>query len=151
MFVKVSMWESYGHFSEKSNDSQELMSNVGRENTIYHEMLLDLCYRLRLADDLFCQASNAVMSSIKGAVFEEKVHAIALINAYSKTLQIIYSDFQLIISGCQVIFPCAFDEWQWNEPDATEHIMRILERLHDIADGMQMKLDVSLLKAEVEK
>lgn len=145
------MWKTCGLLSKKSNVSQGLMSQIARQNTIYHEMLLDLCYRLRLADDLFCQASNAVMSSMKGAVFEEKKQAIALINAYSKTLQIIYSDFQLVISGCQVIFPCALDEWQWNEPDAAEKIMRILERLHGIADGMEMKLDVSLLKAEAGK
>lgn len=145
------MCKSCRHFSEESNDSQEFMSNVGRHNIIIHEMLLDLCYRLRLADDLFCQASNAVMSSMKGAVFGEKVHANNLINSYSKTLQIIYSDFQLVISGCQVNFPCTLDEWQWNEPDAAERIMRILERLHGIAEGMEMKLDGSLLKAEVEK
>ena len=145
------MWKSCRHFSEKSNDSQELMSQIARQNTIYHEMLLDLCYRLRLADDLFCRASNAVMSSMKGAVYGEKVQAIALINAYSKTLRVIYTDFQLVISGCHAVFPCALDEWQWNEPDAAEQIRRILERLHGIADGMEMKLDVSLLKAEVEK
>lgn len=127
------------------------MSNVGRQNIIYHEMLLDLCYRLRLADDLFCHASKTVMSSMKGAVFGEKVHANGLINAYSKTLQIIYSDFQLVISGCQVIFPCTLDEWQWNEPDAAEQIMRILERLHGIGEGMEMKLDALLLKTEVGK
>ncbi len=149
--MKVSMWKSYGHLSEKSNDSQELMPNVRRENTIYHEMLLDVCYRLRLADDLFCQASNAVMSSMKNALFSEKEQAIALINDYSQALQIIYTDFLHVISGCHVTFPSNLAGWQWNEPDAVEQIMRTLERLHDIAEGMEIKLDVALLKKEVCK
>ena len=138
-------------FPESSDNSQEIMAQGVRQNIIYYEMLLDLCYRLRLADDLFCQASHAVMFCMKGALFAEKKEAVALINDYSQALQVIYTDFLHVISGCHLMFPSSLAVWRWNEPDAEEQIMLNLERLHDIADGMEMKLHVSLLEKELGK
>ena len=49
------------------------------KNTIYREMVIDLLYRLRLADDLFCQTSDAVISALSlGEISGKKEAAEAL-------------------------------------------------------------------------
>ena len=121
------------------------------KNTIYREMVIDLLYRLRLADDLFCQASETVMSAIGLEDAAGKMEATSLLRSYAKSLQIIYADFLHLIEGQHIVFPAEISFWQWNEPDGEEAITRIIERLHTIAEGMEMRLNAELMKQEVRK
>ena len=121
------------------------------KNTIYREMVIDLLYRLRLADDLFCQASDAVMSAIGLEHAAGKAEATSLLRSYAKSLQVIYADFLHLVDGLHVVFPAEVTLWQWNEPDGEGAIARIIERLHTIADGMEMRLDAEMARQEVRK
>jgi len=121
------------------------------KNTIYREMVMDLLYRLRLADDLFCLASNAVMSAMGLEDALGKAEATRLLRSYSKALQVIYADFLHVAEGQHVVFPAEASPWQWNEPDGEMAIARIAERLHAIAEGMEMKLNTEMMKQEVRK
>ena len=121
------------------------------KNTIYREMVIDLLYRLRLADDLFCQASDAVMSAIGLEDSAGKAEATLLLRSYAKALQVIYADFLHLVEGQHILFPAEVSLWQWNEPDGEEAIARIIERLHIIAEGMEMRLDAEIVKQEVRK
>lgn len=120
-------------------------------NTIYREMVIDLLYRLRLADDLFCQASDAVMSAIGLEDAAGKAEATSLLRSYAKSLQVIYADFLHLVEGQHVVFPAEVSLWQWNEPDGEGAIARIMERLHFIAEGMEMRLNAELAKREARK
>lgn len=124
------------------------MNNV-IQHTIYHEMVLDLCYRLRLADDVFCEAADAIVSAMKNHDFAEKERAIGLVHDYSRALQVIYVDFARVIHGCHVVFPAEVAAWQWNEPEGDSVMERTVERLHAIAESMEMKAHAEVLKAEV--
>lgn len=121
------------------------------KNTIYCEMVLDLLYRLRLADDLFCQASDSVMSAMGLGDVSGKAGATNLLRAYAKALQVIYADFLHVIEGQHVVFPAEVSLWQWNEPNGEETIARNIERLHAIADGLEMRLNAEIVKQEVRR
>ena len=121
------------------------------KNTIYREMVLDLLYRLRLADDLFCQASDSVMSAMGLGDVSGKAGATNLLRAYAKALQVIYADFLHVIEGQHVVFPAEVSLWQWNEPNGEETIARNIERLHAIADGLEMRLNAEIVKQEVRR
>ncbi len=121
------------------------------QNTFYRELVIDLLYRLRLADDLFCQAADAAMSATSLGDLPGKRVAVETSRTYAKALQVIYADFRHVIDGLHVAFPAEASLWQWNEPDGEERFAQGLERLHAIADGMQARLNVELLKQEVRK
>ena len=118
------------------------------QNTIYREMILDLCYRLRLADDLFVRVSAAVVSAASQEELEYREQAIRLLAAYAKALRVIYADFQRVQAGHRAVFPAVVEMWQWDAPDGLGQVVGTLERLHAIADGMQGRLDAELLKME---
>ena len=122
---------------------------TANKNTIYREMVLDLLYRLRLADDLFGQTSETVMSALSLEDASGKQEATALLRSYAKALQIIYADFRHLASGQHIVFPADFSLWQWNEPDGEEMIAHLIERLHSIAEGMELKLNAEIVKQEV--
>ncbi len=121
------------------------------KNTIYREMVMDLLYRLRLADDLFCQTSDAVISALSLGEISGKKEAVEALYSYAKALRVIYVDFLHVIEGQHVVFPAEVSLWQWNEPDGEDIIARTIERLHAIAEGMEMKLNAEMLKLEVRK
>lgn len=121
------------------------------KNTIYREMVMDLLYRLRLADDLFCQTSDAVISALSLGEISGKKDAVEALCSYAKVLRVIYVDFFHVIEGQHVVFPAEVSLWQWNEPDGEDIIARTIERLHAIAEGMEMKLNAEMLKWEVRK
>ncbi len=121
------------------------------KNTIYREMVMDLLYRLRLADDLFCQMSDAVISALSLCEICGKKDAVEALRSYAKALRVIYADFLHVIEGQHVVFPEDVPLWQWNEPDGEDVIARTIERLHAIAEGMEMKLNAEMLKWEVRK
>ena len=118
------------------------------QNSIFREMLLDLCFRLRLADDLFVRASAAVVSATAAEDFEYKEQAVRKLCEYAKALRVIYVDFQRVLEGHRVVFPAEVDLWQWDEPNGLAQAVDTLERLHSIADGMLLKLDAELRRKE---
>ena len=121
------------------------------KNTIYREMVLDLLHRLRLADDLFSQATEAVMSAMSLDDISGKRQAVARLRAFAKALRVIYADFLHLIEGQHVAFPPEISLWQWNEPDGEETIAHAIERLHAIAEGMEIRLDAEILKQEIRQ
>ena len=125
------------------------MSDIG--NTIYREMVIDLLYRLRLADDLFCQATDLLMSAMGMEDADCKREAVEAIRGYGRALQVVYADFRHLVDGRHVVFPPEISFWQWNEPDGEDTIAMTVERLHAIAEGMGMKLNSEMLKQEVRK
>ena len=120
-------------------------------NTIKREMIIDLIYRLRLVDDLFCQATDQLMSAMSMEDAEGKKQAVQSVRDYSKALQVVYADLQHIIDGRHIVFPAEISVWQWNEPNGEDAITMTVERLHAIAEGMEMKLNAEFLQKEVHK
>ena len=118
------------------------------KNTIYREMVIDLLYRMRLADDLFSQASDAVISAIGLEDVSAKTEATACLRSYAKSLQVIYADFHHLVEGQHVLFPAEVSLWQWNELNGEEVITHVIERLHAIAEGMEMKLNAEMSMQE---
>ncbi len=117
-----------------------------KQDAIIREMLGDLCYRLRLADDLFYHTTDALLAAINLEDFDAKTQATIQLNDYSQALRLIYTDFRHLIERRSVLFPAAISLWQWNEEDAEELVTQTLERLHAIADGMLRSLHSELEK-----
>lgn len=122
-----------------------------KRNTIYREMVMDLIYRLRLAEDMFCQATDGVMSAIGMDDIAGKMQAVEQLRSYSLSLQVIHADFLRVIEGQHAVFPPEVSLWQWNEPNGDECIVRTLERLHLIEEGMEQKLNDEMVKMEVAR
>ena len=119
------------------------------KNTIIKEMLMDLRYRLLLAYDIFGQATESIMSAMGIEDFAAKAQAVESMRSYSQALQIVYADFMHVIDGCSVAFPPEMTLWQWNEQDADERIALTLERLHNIAEGLEAKISGELTTEEI--
>ena len=119
------------------------------KQSITHELVLALLYRLRLADDLFCQATDTVVSAVSIGDQSVKESAVTLLHDYSKALRVIHADFLLVMGSNRAEFPRDFEGWQWNEPDGESKVSFTLERLHAIAEGMQLKLEAKLLKEKL--
>ena len=115
------------------------------QNTIYREMVMDLLYRLRLADQIFSQTTDAVMSAMSLGVVAEKQKAVEQLCKYSKALKVVYADFLHVSKGQHVVFPADVALWQWNEPDGEAIITKTIERLHAIAEGMEASLNNELV------
>ncbi len=122
-----------------------------KQDAIIREMLGDLCYRLRLADDLFDHTTDALLAAMNQEEFDAKAQATIQLNGYSQALQLIYTDFRHLITRRSVLFPAMLALWQWNEEDAEEMVTQTLERLHSIADGMMRTLQGELKKGGEEK
>ena len=121
------------------------------KNTIYREMVIDLLYRLRLADELFCQVTDAVMSVMSLGDTAGRQQALEQLHGYAQALQVVYADYLHVIDGHHVTFPAEIQLWQWYEPDGEEVIAQTIERLHTIAEGMELKLNTEMLKQEVHR
>ena len=121
------------------------------QNTIKREMIIDLIYRLRLVEDLFCQATDQLMSAMSMEDADGKKQAVQSIRGYAKALRVVYADLQHVIEGRHIVFPAEISAWQWNEPDGEDAITMTVERLHSIAEGMEMKLNAEFLQKEVHK
>ena len=115
-----------------------------KQDSIFREMVGDLCYRLRLADDLFDHTTEALLTALNQEEFDAKAKATSQLNGYLQSLLLIYTDFRHIIARRNVLFPATIGLWQWNEEDAEELVTLTLERLHSIADGMLRTLHSEL-------
>ena len=112
---------------------------------IYRELLLDLCYRLRLADDLFTQNSSTLITALSLEDWTAKWQSVHELCDYAQALQLIYVDFRhLIEDSCHLTFPAQAAFWQWNELDGAEQLAQTLDRLHAISEGMRIKLEGEL-------
>ena len=118
----------------------EIAMTFAPSEPIFREMLLDLCYRLRLADELLGRTSEALVDALTLEDFAAKRQTTALLAEYAQALQLIYADFHHLVSDCQVTFPPTPALWQWNEPDGDAAITDAIERMHNIAEGMERKL-----------
>ena len=121
------------------------------QQILIREMILDLHYRLRLADDLFCHAAESLVSAAALENWSSRGEAVRKIREYSQALQLIYQDHCRIVEGKHAVFPAELAEWIFELPDGETKVQLHLERLHAIAEGMELVLHRELLKTEVSK
>ena len=133
----------------KTKDSLNMSERS--QQILLREMLLDLHYRLRLADDLFCHAAESLVSAAALENWNSRSEAVRTIRAYSQALRIIYQDQRRIMEGKHAVFPAELEEWIFDLPDGETKAQLHLERLHAIAEGLELVLNRELLKMEVSK
>lgn len=124
------------------------MATVNNQHILYREMLLDLCYRLRLTDDRFCRVAEALTAAMAMDDFPLKTTAIAAMRDYATSLRIVYADYQQVLAGPQAVFPPEPGVWQWNEPNAETTLSLDLERLHGIGQCLQKHLHAEINRLE---
>ena len=116
------------------------------QRVLLREMILDLHYRLRLADDLFCEAAESLVSASALENWGSRSEAVRKIREYSQALQIIHQDFLRIIEEKHAVFPPDLAEWIFDLPDGEIKAQLHLERLHAIAEGLELALNRELLR-----
>lgn len=116
---------------------------------LLREMILDLHYRLRLADGLFCDAAESLVSAAALEDWNSRSEALRKIGAYSQALRIIHQDRCRIMEGKRAVFPAELGEWVFELPEGEAAARLHLERLHAIAGGLELVLDRELLKTEL--
>ena len=116
------------------------------QRVLFREMILDLHYRLRLADDLFCGAAESLVSASALENWGSRSEAVRKIREYSQALQIIHQDFLRIIEEKHAVFPPDLAEWIFDLPDGEIKAQLHLERLHAIAEGLELALNRELLR-----
>ena len=121
------------------------------QQVLLREMILDLHYRLRLADDLFCDAAESLVSAAALENWNSRSEAVRKIREYSQALQIIHQDRCLILEGKHAVFPAELAEWIFDLPGGEITAQLHLERLHAIAEGLNLVLNRELLQMEVSK
>ena len=121
------------------------------QQILLREMILDLHYRLRLADDLFCSAAESLVSAVALENWNSRSEAIRKIREYSQSLQIIHQDHCRIMEGKHAVFPAELAAWIFDLPDGEGKAQLHLERLHAIAQGLELVLNRELLKMEASK
>ena len=124
------------------------MSEKSRQ-ILRREMILDLHYRLRLADDLFCDAAESLVSAAALEDWNSRSEALRKIGAYSRALRIIHQDHCRITEGKRAVFPAELAEWVFELPEGEVTARLHLERLRAVAEGLELVLDRELLKTEL--
>lgn len=119
------------------------------QQVLLREMILDLHYRLRLADDLFCNAAESLVSAAALENWNSRGEAVRKIREYSQALRIIDQDLCQIEEGKHAVFPAELEEWIFDLPDGEIEAQLHLKRLHAIAAGLELILNRELLKMEV--
>lgn len=122
------------------------MKKRNPDTTMYREMLVDLNYRLRLADDLFCRCADRLLSASALEDFESRAEAAAGINGYERTLRLIERDLLRLTDQTEAVFPAELTEWRAGEPDCEEICGRQLKHLHWIAGNMELAVNSRLLR-----
>lgn len=117
------------------------------QNIIFREMALDLCYRLRLFDEMFCQTSSLVLSAVATDDFDSKIDAAASQRACAECLRLIFTDYNLLFDSQHIVFPPEFHAWIWFLADADDLAHDYLQRLQNIAMAMENQL-MSALHSE---
>ena len=119
------------------------------QQVLFREMIFDLHYRLRLADDLFCAAAESLVSAAALENWSNRSEAVRKIRKYSQALRIIDQDHCRILDGKHAVFPAELEEWIFDHPDGEIAAQLHLKRLHGIASGLELVLNRELLKMEV--
>ena len=114
-------------------------------------MVIDLCYRLRLADDLFCRAAENFVAAATLEEWQSRSEVIENLREYARSLQIINADFCRIIEGKQALFPAELPDWIFELPDGESKVQNYLEHLHNIAKALKMTADRELLHMESDQ
>ena len=119
-----------------------------RQPILFREMILDLHYRLRPVDDLFCSAAESLVSAAALEDWKSRSEVILKIKEYSQALQIINADLCRLIEGKKAIFPAELSDWIFDLPDGENKVQLQLERLHAIAEGLEMTVNREILHME---
>ena len=127
------------------NERNPYMSNRNQE-ILLREMILDLHYRLRLADDMFCSAAESLVSASALENWSSRSEAVRKIREYSQALRIIHQDFCRILDGKRAVFPAELAEWVFDHPDGESAAQLHLKRLHAIAEGLGLTLNRELIQ-----
>ena len=117
------------------------------QNIIFREMALDLCYRLQLFEEGFCQTSTLVLSAVATEDFDTKIDATASLRACAECLRLIFADCNLLFDSQHIVFPPEFHAWLWFMTDADDLAHDYLQRLQNIARAME-KLLLSALRGK---
>jgi len=117
------------------------------QQVLFREMILDLHYRFRLADELFCKAAESFVAAA-AEDWEKRSTVIQNLREYSQALQIINQDFCRIVKGQHAVFPAELAEWVYDLPDGEIKVQLYLERLRAIAEGEAMAVNRELLHME---
>ena len=123
----------------------------GSQQILRREMILDLHYRLRLADDLFCDAAESLAAAAALENWESRVESLRKIRAYSQALQVIHQDHCRITEGRRAVFPEELAEWVFELPDGETAAQLHLERLRAIAESLELVLDRELMSMEFSR
>ena len=99
------------------------------QQVLLREMILDLHYRLRLADDLFCNAAESLVSAAALENWNSRSEAVRKIREYSLALRIIHQDQCRIMEGKHAVFPAELEEWTFDLPDGETKAQLHLEVL----------------------
>ena len=118
------------------------------QQILFREMVLDLHYRLRLADDLFCNTAESLVAAAALEEWQSRSEVIQNIREYSQALQIINADLCRLVEGKRAIFPAELSEWIFDQPDGENKLQLHFERLHAIAEGLEMTVDREFLHPE---
>ncbi len=121
------------------------------QQVLFQEMILDLHYRLCLADAMFCDTAENFVSAAVLEDWEGRSRTIQGIREYSQALQLINVDFCQIIDGKDAAFPEELGGWVYDSADGELKIQNQLERLHVIAEGLDMVLKREYLHLESGK
>lgn len=124
-----------------------VMSERSRQ-VLRREMILDLHYRLRLADDLFCDAAESLVSAAALETWSSRSEALRKIGEYSQALRVIHQDHCRITEGRRAVFPAELAEWVFELPEGEVSARLHLERLRAIAAGLELALNRELLRME---
>ena len=100
------------------------------------EMSFDLCYRLRLAEDLFCKAADAIVAANAFDDFTWKKQASKIMHDYAQAMLVIYDDLGRIHDHRPIAFPPTPAEWVWEMPQPTAILAAFLERMQAAAQAM---------------
>ncbi len=122
--------------------------NDKNQRILFLEMILDLHYRLRFADAIFCNAAEDFVSASALEDWEGRSRTLRDIREYSQTLQIINVDFGRIVDRKKAVFPEELGEWIYDSLDGDLKVQKHLERLHFIAEGLEMAVNSELLHLE---
>ena len=116
---------------------------------LFREMIFDLCYRLRLADDLFCSTAESFVAAAALEDWASRSAVIHNIRNYSQALQIINADLCRLVDGKCAVFPAELSDWVFDLPDGESKVQSQLERLHSIAGGLETTVNRELLRMEL--
>ncbi len=119
------------------------------QNIIFREMALDLCYRLQLFGESFCQTSSLVLSAVATEDFDTKIDATASLRTCAQCLRLISTDFNLLFDSQHIVFPPEFHTWLWFLADADDMTHDYLQRLQNIAQAMENRLFSALHSREM--